>query len=401
MLRGKKILLGVSGSIAAYKAALLIRLLVKEQAEVQVIATPSACSFITPLTLSTLSKRPVFTEFVKDQTGQWNNHVDLAVWADILIIAPATANTVAKCAHGLCDNLLSAVYLSAKCPVVFAPAMDLDMYLHPSVQDNLKSLKNYGNYIIDPEHGELASGLIGQGRMAEPEQIVEFLKGDFFSKKLPLIGKKVLITAGPTYEAIDPVRFIGNRSSGKMGYAIAEACRNFGAEVKLISGPSHLERPHNIDFVGVEDAETMYGETLRALPDADIIILSAAVADYKPAIVHKEKMKKGATDESLNIPLERTKDIAAEVGKLKRSNQVSVGFALETENEQKNAIGKIKSKNLDFIVLNSLKDQGAGFGYDTNKVTIIDKNNTLYAFDLKSKSEVANDIVLQLIKILP
>lgn len=401
MLRGKKILLGVSGSIAAYKAAYLIRFLVKEQAEVQVIATPSACSFITPLTLSTLSKRPVFTEFVKDDTGLWNNHVDLALWADIILIAPASANTIAKCAQGLCDNLLTAIYLSAKCPVVFAPAMDLDMYLHPSVQNNLKSLKSYGNYIIDAEHGELASGLIGQGRMAEPEHIVEFLKGDFFAEKLPLSGRKVLITAGPTYEAIDPVRFIGNRSSGKMGYAIAEACKNQGAEVTLISGPSYLAPPKDIDFVSIEDAESMYGETLRAMPGADIIILSAAVADYKPAVVHQEKMKKGAGNESLSIPLERTKDIAAEVGKLKRSNQMSVGFALETENEQKNAIGKIQSKNLDFIVLNSLKDQGAGFGHDTNKITIIDKNNTIHTFELKSKSEVANDIVLQIIKTMP
>jgi phosphopantothenoylcysteine decarboxylase/phosphopantothenate--cysteine ligase len=398
MLRGKKILLGVSGSIAAYKAAFLIRLLIKEQAEVQVVTTPSACSFISPLTLSTLSKKVVLTEFVKDQTGQWNNHVDLALWADIVLIAPATANTIAKCANGFCDNLLTAIYLSAQCPVVFAPAMDLDMYLHKSVRNNLQKLKKYGNYIIDAEHGELASGLIGQGRMAEPEYIIDFLSKTFSTEGLPLSGKRVLITAGPTFEAIDPVRFIGNRSSGKMGYALAEECKNKGADVTLISGPSHLKAPAYIDFIAVEDAETMYSETLRALPSADIIILSAAVADYKPAFVHKEKMKKGANSESLSIPLERTKDIAAEVGKLKRSNQLTVGFALETENEQANAIGKIQSKNLDFIVLNSLKDYGAGFGHDTNKVSIIDKNNNVQNFGLKSKAEVAKDIVQQILK---
>jgi phosphopantothenoylcysteine decarboxylase/phosphopantothenate--cysteine ligase len=398
MLRGKKILLGVSGSIAAYKAAFLIRLLIKEQAEVQVVTTPSACSFISALTLSTLSKKVVLTEFVKDQTGQWNNHVDLALWADIVLIAPATANTIAKCANGFCDNLLTAIYLSAQCPVVFAPAMDLDMYLHKSVRNNFQKLKEYGNYIIDAEHGELASGLIGQGRMAEPEYIIDFLSKNFATEGLPLSGKRVLITAGPTFEAIDPVRFIGNRSSGKMGYALAEECKNKGADVTLISGPSHLKAPAYIDFIAVEDAETMYSETLRALPSSDIIILSAAVADYKPAFVHKEKMKKGSNSESLSIPLERTKDIAAEVGKLKRSNQLTVGFALETENEQANAIGKIQSKNLDFIVLNSLKDHGAGFGHDTNKVSIIDKDNNVQNFGLKSKAEVAKDIVQQILK---
>ncbi len=393
-MKGKKIILGITGSIAAYKAALLTRLLVKSGAEVRVVMTPPALDLITPLTLSTLSKGPVLTEFVKGKTGEWNNHVDLGLWADALVIAPASANTLAKMAHGICDNLLLAVYLSARCPVFFAPAMDLDMLRHPSTNDNLRTLGRYGNHLIQPTHGELASGLVGVGRMAEPEEIVAHLAA-FFSRVEHLKGKKALVTAGPTHEAIDPVRFISNHSSGKMGFAIAEALARAGAEVTLVAGPTQLHTEHpRIIVKQVASA----GEMLEACTDhfaaADITVFSAAVADYRPVESAKQKIKK--KDGDMSLSLTRTADIAATLGARKTKGQITVGFALETENEQENALKKLKSKNFDLIVLNSLNDQGAGFGHDTNKVTIMDgkKTNTL---ELKSKNEVAEDIVSAII----
>ncbi len=390
MLQNKKIVLGVCGSIAAYKAASLVRLLKKAEAEVKVIMTTSASDFITPLTLSTLSKNPVYSNFIKNEAGEWNNHVELGLWADFMLIAPASANTIAKMATGQCDNLLLATYLSAKCPVYVAPAMDLDMYKHPSTEENIDKLKQYGNTIIDAEYGELASGLVGAGRMAEPESIINFLSKK--SKKKALTGKKVLITAGPTYESIDPVRFIGNHSSGKMGYAIAESLANEGADVQLISGPTNLNVSHpNIKVTSVTSAEEMYTASVNVFAKVDIAVLAAAVADYRPDTVADQKIKKA--DAKLKISLTKTKDIAAELGKLKQQNQIMVGFALETENEETNAQKKIKSKNFDFIVLNSLNDKGAGFGHDTNKISIIDKQNKIRKFELKSKKEVAQDIV--------
>ncbi|MDN5200479.1 bifunctional phosphopantothenoylcysteine decarboxylase/phosphopantothenate--cysteine ligase CoaBC [Fulvivirgaceae bacterium BMA10] len=394
MLQGKKIILGVCGSIAAYKAAMLTRLLIKEGAEVRVIMTEAAKEFITPLTLSTLSKNPVLSEFIKGKTGEWNNHVELGLWADALVVAPATANTIAKMAHGQCDNLLTATYLSARCPVFLVPAMDLDMYQHQSTLVNLAQVRSYGNKIIDAEYGELASGLVGTGRMAEPEHIMASLH-DHFSSKGALNGKKVLITAGPTYEMIDPVRFIGNHSSGKMGYALAQKLAEHGAEVTLISGPSKLEvNGHAVNLVKVCSAEDMYRECVKHYPATDIAILAAAVADYTPDEKHQHKLKK-KTDQ-LSINLVKTKDIAAELGKIKRENQINIGFALETENEKENALKKLTSKNFDFIVLNSLQDKGAGFGHDTNKITIIDRNNT-QKFELKNKMEVAEDIINSII----
>ena len=391
MLAGKKILLGVSGSIAAYKSALLVRLLVKEGAEVKVIMTQSAHDFITPLTLSTVSKNPVLTDFMKDSTGVWNNHVDLGLWADVMVIAPASANTLAKMASGICDNLLMAVYLSARCPVFFAPAMDLDMLQHPSTKNNIQKLISWGNHQIDPGHGELASGLIGTGRMAEPEEIITQLN-TYFTASYQLSGKKALVTAGPTYEALDPVRFIGNNSSGKMGYAVAEELANKGADVILVSGPTHLTVSHpKIKVVRVTSAEEMYQACVSNFTDCDITVLSAAVADYKPT--HREDQKIKKADAVLTIELIKTRDIAAELGKLKKKEQFTVGFALETENEKGNAEKKIAAKNFDLIVLNSLNDAGAGFGYDTNKITLIDKNNIATEFSLKSKKEVATDIV--------
>lgn len=391
MLQGKKIVLGITGSIAAYKAAVLTRLLVKAGAEVQVVMTDSAKTFITPLTLSTLSKHPALSEFVKDESGQWNNHVDLGLWADAMIIAPASANTIAKMASGRCDNLLMAVYLSARCPVFLAPAMDLDMLQHDSTKENLKKIASFGNRILDPTHGELASGLVGTGRMAEPEEIVSELE-EFFKNSNALKGKTVLVTAGPTYEALDPVRFIGNHSSGKMGYAIAESLANLGATVTLVSGPTSLHTSHpNVSVKKVVSAEEMYEACVAVFPKADIAVLAAAVADYKPVVKADQKIKK--KDETLSLELTKTKDIAASLGKIKKSGQVVVGFALETEQEHENALKKLEAKNFDVIVLNSLKDSGAGFGHDTNKITLIDRNKTIRSFELKSKKEVARDIV--------
>jgi phosphopantothenoylcysteine decarboxylase / phosphopantothenate---cysteine ligase len=391
MLSGKKIIVGVSGSIAAYKSAILVRLLVKEGAEVKVIMTSSAKDFITPLTLSTLSKNPVLSAFVNDEQGLWNNHVDLGLWADALVIAPASANTLGKMANGLCDNLLMGVYLSARCPVFFAPAMDLDMLQHPSTKNNIEKLMGWGNQQINPTYGELASGLIGTGRMAEPEEIIAFLE-NHFSQRRKLTGKKALVTAGPTHEALDPVRFIGNNSSGKMGFAIAEELANQGAEVELVSGPTYLamEAP-GVKLTRVVSAEEMYQACSSKFASADITVLSAAVADYRPAHKADQKIKKSS--EQMMVELTKTNDIAAELGKLKKNGQLIVGFALETENEKANAQKKIVSKNFDLIVLNSLNDKGAGFGHDTNKIAIMDKHGRTQEFNLKSKKEVAKDIV--------
>lgn len=394
MLSGKRILLGVSGSIAAYKAAILIRLLIKSGAEVKVVMTASAHDFITPLTLSTLSKNPVLTHFTKEQ-GEWNNHVELGLWADALVIAPTSANTLAKMANGICDNLLMASYLSARCPVFFAPAMDLDMLQHPSTKQNIDKLIAWGNHLIHPTHGELASGLVGTGRMAEPEEILSSLE-QFFANR-PLKGKKALVTAGPTHEAIDPVRFISNHSTGKMGFAIAEQLAEQGATVTLITGPTSLSKELNgIKVIPVNSADEMYEASLAVFKDADISVLSAAVADYKPAQKADQKIKK--KDETLTIELVKTKDIAAELGKLKRNGQLIVGFALETENEKAHAEKKLTSKNFDLIVLNSLNDKGAGFGHDTNKITIINSTKKSKEFNLKSKKEVAQDIVTTIIE---
>lgn len=390
MLRNKKIVIGVCGSIAAYKTALLIRQFIKEGAEVKVVMTTSASSFISPLTLSTLSKNPVYTEFVKNEQGEWNNHVELGLWADLMIVAPASANTIGKFANGICDNFLCAVYLSARCPVFIAPAMDLDMFGHPSTQQNLSRLKSFGTRIVDAEFGELASGLEGKGRMAEPEHIIEATKRYFASKGI-FAGKKILITAGPTQEPIDPVRYISNHSTGKMGYHIAAAAADMGAGVILVSGPSSLEEPEGVSLVKVRSAQEMFNAVEKNFSQADIVILAAAVADYTPKTVADKKIKKKESE--FNIELTKTIDIAKETGKLKREGQITVGFALETDNELENAKGKLNSKNLDLIVLNSLNDEGAGFGYDTNKITILDKDNKIRNFGLKSKKEVAIDIL--------
>ena len=390
-LRGKRIVLGVSGSIAAYKSALLVRLLVKAGAEVQVIMTESAKTFITPLTLATLSKRPALSTFVADDKGVWNNHVDLGIWADALVIAPASARTLARCAMALCDDLLSATYLSAKCPVFVAPAMDLDMYRHPATLENLDRLRRFGNHIIQAEHGELASGLIGEGRLAEPETIVQTLERHF-SKQAVLIGKSVLITAGPTQEAIDPVRYISNYSTGKMGFAIARAFALAGADVTLVCGPTYLPTPEpTIRRVDVRSAQAMYEAAALAFPSADITILNAAVADYTPAYPAAEKIKK--KDAQFAVELTKTVDIAATLGAEKRVGQLMMGFALETNNERENALGKLHRKNLDWIVLNSLRDTGAGFGHDTNKITVMDRQEVITEFGLKTKDEVAADLL--------
>ena len=395
MLRNKNILLGVCGSIACYKSATLIRLLTKAGANVKVIMTRDACHFITPLTLSTLSKNPVLTEFIKDSSGEWNNHVALGLWADYFIIAPISAHSIAKLANGLCDNLLSAVYLSAKCPVFFAPAMDLDMWKHASTQKNIASLLAYGNIIIKPTNGELASGLVGEGRMAEPEDILLFIEVEL-SKELPLKGKKALVSAGPTHEAIDPVRFIGNHSSGKMGFCIAEELANKGAEVVLIAGPTTLVLENSsILRVDVTSAAEMLSQCLAYFEYSTIAVMSAAVADFRPKTYSSIKLKKASTN--MDIELEKTDDILSELGKLKTSDQFLVGFALETNNEEENAMQKLKNKNLDLIVLNSLNDEGAGFKSDTNKVSIIDKELNNIRFGLKTKKEVAIDICNEIV----
>jgi len=397
ILSGKKVLLAISAGIAAYKTASLVRLFIKSGAEVKVIMTPASKDFITPLTLSTLSKNPVSSTFYdkEEENELWNNHVDLGLWADIMLVAPATANTLSKMANGTCDNLLLATYLSAKCPVYFAPAMDLDMYQHPSTKTSLEKLQSFGNLLIPAASGELASGLVGEGRMAEPEDIVSFIVNEMHAK-LPLKGKKILITAGPTYEAIDPVRFIGNHSSGKMGFEIAKAAANLGGEVVLISGPSSQQIQHAfIHRVDVTSAEEMYLAAHQYYKESDIAILSAAVADYKPKNTATQKIKK--TTATLEIALEPTKDILASLGALK-NQQFLVGFALETNNEVENATKKIKGKNLDMIVLNSLQDKGAGFATNTNKITVIDANMNQIPFELKSKSEVAIDILNEVLK---
>ncbi|AEM72473.1 phosphopantothenoylcysteine decarboxylase/phosphopantothenate/cysteine ligase [Allomuricauda ruestringensis DSM 13258] len=391
MLSGKNILLGISGGIAAYKTTFLVRLLIKAGAQVKIVMTQSASSFVSPLTLSTLSKNPVLMDFVNEEDGSlsWNNHVQLGLWADIMLIAPATANTLSKMANGTCDNLLLATYLSAKCPVYFAPAMDLDMYKHPSTKNSLDKLESFGNTMIPAESGELASGLHGEGRMAEPGNIVAFIQEDL-GKGLPLSGKKVLITAGPTHEAIDPVRFLGNRSTGTMGFELAKKAGDLGAKVVLVSGPTHLNINHNsIQLIRVTSAQEMYEVCHNHYADMDIAICAAAVADYRPKSIATEKVKKKAGE--MFIELERTPDILMSLGENKK-NQFLVGFALETQNELENAKGKLKRKHLDGIVLNSLKDDGAGFGGSTNKITFIDKNSEIKTFDLKTKPEVASDI---------
>jgi len=390
MLQNKKIVLGVCGSIAAYKSASLVRLLVKAGAEVQVVMTPDATGFITPLTLSTLSKNPVLVEYSNTETGEWNNHVELGLWADLMLIAPVSANTLAKMANGQSDNLLTAIYLSAKCPVYFAPAMDLDMWKHPATQQNIQQLKDYGNIMIPPGSGELASGLYGEGRMAEPEDILSFLEADI-KKKLPLVNQKILVTAGPTHEAIDPVRFIGNHSSGKMGFAIADQFAAMGAEVILVTGPtSQTSQQRGIKRVDVTSAADMLEACLKYYKAVKACIMSAAVADFTPVNVSAQKIKK--QDKDLNIELKKTTDILKTLGEQKRKGQILVGFALETNDEEKNAIDKLQRKNLDFIVLNSLNDEGAGFKTDTNKITIIDNKLRKTTFELKDKNEVAKDI---------
>jgi phosphopantothenoylcysteine decarboxylase / phosphopantothenate---cysteine ligase len=396
VLSGKKIILGISGGIAAYKTATLVRLFIKAGAHVQVIMTPASKDFVTPLTLSTLSKNPVHSTFYdeNDDNAQWNNHVELGLWADLIVIAPATANTLSKMTNGNCDNLLIATYLSAKCPVYFAPAMDLDMYKHPSTIASFDALHKFGNSIIPAESGELASGLSGEGRMAEPENIVAFLEADL-EKKLPLRGKKILITAGPTYEAIDPVRFIGNHSTGKMGFDIADCAANLGAEVVLVSGPSHLNVKNKaIQLIRVTTATEMYDACHEHYATMDVAICAAAVADYKPKNIATQKIKKA--DATLSIELEKTIDILASLGEIK-NNQFLIGFALETENEIENAKLKIQKKNLNLIVLNSLQDKGAGFGKPTNKVTFIDADFNIEAMELKSKEAVSQDLINKII----
>lgn len=399
MLKGKNIILGITGSIAAYKAASIIRLLVKQGAEVQVVITPAGKEFITPLTLSTLSSHPVISEFFSNRDGTWNSHVDLGLWADAMLIAPATAATIGKMANGIADNMLITTYLSCKAPVFVAPAMDLDMFAHPSTQQNLDRLRSFGNYIIEPAEGELASHLVGKGRMEEPDEIVRVL-GGFFASRDELQKKKIVITAGPTYEKIDPVRFIGNYSSGKMGFALAEECARKGAEVTLIAGPVSLSTAHPaIKRIDVESAEEMYRAAMAAYPAADAAILCAAVADYRPENEATEKIKREKEGE-INLRLVPNKDIAASLGATKREGQVLVGFALETNDEAAHAEGKLKRKNFDFIVLNSLRDQGAGFRVDTNKISIIDNRGETTSFPLKSKQEVASDIVNKLATLL-
>jgi phosphopantothenoylcysteine decarboxylase/phosphopantothenate--cysteine ligase len=398
-MKGKKILLGICGSIAAYKSAFLVRLLIKSGAEVKVIMTNDAKTFVSPLTFSTLSKNPVYSQLSDVQSGEWTNHVELAKWCDVLLIAPASANTIAKMANGLCDNLLMATYLSSSSPVFVSPAMDLDMYKHPSTLHNLGKINLFGNTIIPATYGELASGLVGEGRMAEPEEIVKQLS-DFFLEKHLLKGKTILISAGPTYEAIDPVRFIGNHSSGKMGFCIAEAAANYGAKVILVSGPTTLKANHAaIKQIDITSAEEMYNICTNHFEKADIAIMSAAVSDFTPKVKFDKKLKKGI-DKVGQIELVPTKDILKELGNKKAASQILVGFALETDNELANARKKLESKNLDMLVLNSLNDAGAGFKYDTNKVSIIDKYNNVINYELKPKTEVAKNIFEHILRLL-
>lgn len=391
MLKGKKIVLGVTGSIAAFKSVFLLRLLQKEGAEVRVVMTSDATAFIKPISFSAFTKSPALHEFI-GASGTWNDHVEIALWADLIIIAPATANTIAKIANGFCDNLPTAVVLSAKCPIAIAPAMDRDMWKFNAVQENIKKLRKNQIEILPPEKGELASGLEGEGRMAEPESIISWIENFFSPKNLVFKGKKVMITAGPTREPLDPVRFISNHSSGKMGYAIAEAFLNAGAEVHLVSGPVHLSPPEGkLKFYAVETADEMYETSMKLYPKMDVAVMSAAVSDFKPEKHSAKKIKK--SDERMEISLKRNPDILEAIGKAKQKHQLNVGFALETDNELKNAQTKLKNKNADFIILNSLKDTGAGFGTDTNKITIVEKGNKFTNFELKSKKILAQDIV--------
>ena len=397
MFTGKRVLVGITAGIAAYKTILLVRALKKEGAEVKVVLTPNAHEFVTPLTLATLSGNPVVSDFTEDaHSGEWTNHVELGMWADVMVIAPATANTLSKMVNGTADNFLMATYLSAKCLVAIAPAMDLDMYKHPSTTENLAKLESFGHTIVPAGDGELASGLIGKGRMAEPEDIMEYLR-DILFPPTPLKGKKILITAGPTYEPIDPVRFLGNRSTGKMGYRLAEEAARLGMDVVLVSGPTHEKLDtSSVQLIPVRTASEMFEACTALQEDMDVIIMSAAVADYTPLTVSDQKVKKKGGNWSLELT--RTKDILAHLGEHKADGQILVGFALETQNEEENAKSKLKRKKLDYIVLNSLNDQGAGFAGETNRVSIIDENNNISKFELKSKSEVAKDILNQLIK---
>ena len=391
-------MLGITGGIAAYKCAPLVREFVKRGAEVKVVMTPLAKQFITPLTMATLSKNPILVDFFNPENGEWNSHVNLGMWADVYLIAPATANTIGKMANGVADNLLLTSYLSAKCPVFFAPAMDLDMYKHPVVQKNIATLISYGNHVIEPGTGFLASGLEGKGRMAEPSDIVVALE-NFFESKSDMAGKKVMITAGPTYEKIDPVRFIGNYSSGKMGFALAEECADRGAEVTLIAGPTSLKTVNGkINRINVESAQQMYDAAVENSPSADVQILCAAVADYRPSVTADKKIKREKTGE-MTLTLVPNPDIAAALGKIKRENQVNVGFALETNDEATNVKDKCARKNFDFIVMNSLKDKGAGFQVDTNKITIFTAGGDVMEYPLKTKKEVAADIVDAVVEI--
>lgn len=396
-LAGKHILVGVTGGIAAYKIATVIREFKKKGADVKVVMSPMAKQFITPLTLATLSQNPILVDFFNPENGEWNSHVSLGIWADAYLIAPATANSIGKMANGIADNLLLTSYLSAKCPVFIAPAMDLDMYAHPAVQQNIETLRTRGNHIIDAEDGFLASGLVGKGRMAEPATIVDFLE-HYFESTNDLVGKKVMITAGPTYEKIDPVRFIGNYSSGKMGYALAEECASRGAEVILVSGPVSLKPIHpNIKRISVESAQEMFDAAMENSLTADVEILCAAVADYTPAVKVDHKIKREKTG-AMSIDLIPTKDIAAHLGQQKKKGQLMVGFALETDNEEVNAVDKCARKNLDFIVMNSLRNKNTCFQCDTNMVTIFDKDGTKHPYDLKPKTEVAKDIVNHIVE---
>lgn len=398
MLSGKKILIGITGGIAAYKIPILVRLLKKAGAEVQILFSPMAHEFVTPLTLSTLSGNPILTDFHNPESGEWNSHVELGMWADLFLVAPVTASTMGKMVNGIADNLLVTTYLSAKCPVVLAPAMDLDMYKHPSTKENVSRLKSFGHTIIEPTEGELASGLCGEGRMEEPEELFKIIH-ELLKKKADLENKTALVTAGPTYEAIDPVRFIGNHSTGLMGFSLASELASRGAKVILVSGPTHLNAEHpNIHLIRVTSADEMYKESIKHFSHVDMAILSAAVADYKPAKIASRKIKKSS--ETPKIALVSTPDILSELGKLKTKKQLLIGFALETDNELENAKRKLKNKKLDFIVLNSLNDDGAGFGHATNKVTMIDKDDTIDFFELKSKKEVAIDIVQKIVSLI-